>query len=86
MDGVAVDTGFMVYNNLNYPHLCSFFEEVGIRGLDTSMGFSVSVNDGAFEWCSDSLRGLLATPSNIVNPTFYTMMKDIFRFNKEAIR
>eukprot|EP01039_Chlorochromonas_danica_P006271 gene6271-6913_t len=85
VDGVAVDTGFMVYNSLNYPHLCSFFEEVGIRGLPTAMGFSVSVNDGAFEWCSDSLRGLLATPSNIVNPIFYTMMKDIFRFNKEAI-
>jgi predicted NAD/FAD-binding protein len=48
------------------------------------MGFSVSMNDGKFEWCSDTLAGLLATPSNIVNPAFYSMMSEILRFNKQA--
>ena len=84
VDGVDVDTGFMVYNSVNYPHLCAFFEEIGIMGDETSMGFSVSMNDGSFEWCSDSIRGLLATPSNIINPGFYLMMSEIFRFNKTA--
>lgn len=84
VDGVDVDTGFMVYNALNYPNLCAFFKEVGIEGIETSMGFSVSMDHGNFEWCSDTISGLLATPSNIINPKFYLMMKDIFRFNKKA--
>ena len=76
----------MVYNTLNYPNLCAFFEELGIEGLPTTMGFSVSVEDGALEWCSDSFSGLFATPSNAYNPRFYSMMRDIFRFNEEAHR
>lgn len=79
-----IDTGFMVYNALNYPHLCAFFNEIGIQGEKTTMGFSVSMDDGQLEWCSDSLSGLLATPSNAWNPAFYTMMKDIIRFNTLA--
>ncbi len=84
VDGVDIDTGFMVYNELNYPNLCAFFKELSVEGTETSMGFSVSMDNGQFEWCSDSLSGLIATPSNIINPKFYLMMKDIFRFNKEA--
>jgi predicted NAD/FAD-binding protein len=74
----------MVYNAVNYPHLCSFFEEINLKGNATTMGFSVSMNDGKFEWCSDTLAGLLATPSNIVKPAFYSMMSEILRFNKQA--
>ncbi|KAJ1431998.1 Mycolic acid cyclopropane synthetase-domain-containing protein [Ochromonadaceae sp. CCMP2298] len=83
-DGVDVDTGFMVYNTLNYPNLCAFFAELGVEGVETCMGFSVSADDGKFEWCSDSLAGLMATPSNIVNPKFYRMMRDVFSFNTAA--
>ena len=86
VDGTEVDTGFMVYNALNYPNLIALFEELGIEGVDTEMGFSVSMDDGKFEWCGDTLRGLLATPSNGVNPSFYAMMRDIMRFNKEALK
>lgn len=57
---------------------------MGIQGEKTTMGFSVSMDNGKLEWCSDSLSGLLATPSNAWNPAFYTMMKDIMRFNTLA--
>lgn len=86
VDGVDVDTGFMVYNSLNYPNLMALFEELGVEGLDTDMGFSVSMDGGQFEWCGDTLKGLMATPSNAYNPAFYAMMKDILRFNKESLR
>lgn len=82
--GVKVDTGFMVYNKLNYPNLCSLFSELDIKGIPTSMGFSVSMDGGKFEWCADSLAGLVATPGNLINPSFYQMMSDIARFNKLA--
>jgi predicted NAD/FAD-binding protein len=74
----------MVYNTLNYPNLCAFFAEIGVEGVETHMGFSVSADNGKFEWCSDSLSGLMATPSNIINPAFYSMMRDIFNFNDKA--
>jgi predicted NAD/FAD-binding protein len=86
VDGVEVDTGFMVYNSLNYPNLINLFDELGVKGLDTEMGFSVSMDEGKFEWCGDTIGGLLATPSNILNPAFYAMMRDILRFNKEALK
>ena len=84
VDNIAVDTGFMVYNSLNYPHLVSLFRELGIEGQPTTMGFSVSIDGGRFEWCSESLFGLLATPSNLLNPSFYSMLYQILRFNREA--
>jgi predicted NAD/FAD-binding protein len=75
----------MVYNNLNYPNLIELFEELEIEGLETTMGFSVSMDDGNFEWCGDTPAGLMATPSNIFRLDFYIMMKDILRFNKCAL-
>jgi hypothetical protein len=86
VDGTEVDTGFMVYNALNYPNLMGLFEELGVAGLDTEMGFSVSLDDGAFEWCGDTLKGLCATRSNATNPAFYRMMRDILRFNTAAVK
>ena len=81
---VDVDTGFMVYNTVNYPHLIGLFEELGVSGQSTDMGFSVSMDQGRFEWCADSWAGLFATPSNLLSPAFYRMISDIFRFNKKA--
>ena len=74
----------MVYNDINYPNLVSLFGELGIEGENTNMGFSVSMDDGKFEWCAESIAGLFATPSNIYNPYFYIMMRDIIRFNELA--
>ena len=79
-----IDTGFMVYNTLNYPNLCAFFDELGVEGDPTAMGFSVSMDNGSLEWCSDTLAGLFATSSNLTNPQFYLMFKDIIRFNQVA--
>lgn len=81
---VLVDTGFMVYNTRNYPYMLKMFEELGVEGIPTSMGFSVSMDQSRFEWCADTLAGLFATPSNAVNPQFYLMLRDIFRFNTKA--
>jgi predicted NAD/FAD-binding protein len=42
------------------------------------------MDDGKFEWCGDSLKGLFAQPTNVISPAFYMMMRDVVRFNKEA--
>ena len=70
-DGVDVDTGFMVYNDVNYPYLINFFNELGVKGEKTNMGFSVSMDNGSLEWCGDSVFGLIANLKNIVNPSYF---------------
>ena len=44
---INVDTGFIVFNDLNYPNLCNFFEDLGVRSYASDMSFSVSMNSGA---------------------------------------
>ncbi|KAL7538352.1 hypothetical protein ACHAXR_011291, partial [Thalassiosira sp. AJA248-18] len=81
---VDVDVGFMVYNALNYPNMTNWFQTLGIAGEDTDMSLSVSLDGGAKEWSSDSIRGLFANPLNCMKPEFYTFLKDLMHFNANA--
>jgi predicted NAD/FAD-binding protein len=86
LDGetVAVDTGFIVFNNLNYPNLVGFFNQLGIAAHDSNMSFGVSKNDAAFEYAGGELKQLFAQPANVLKPRFIRMVRDILRFNKQA--
>ena len=46
------------------------------------MGFSVKCEKTGLEYCGSSLNGLFGQRQNIVNPFFYKMLYDIFRFNR----
>jgi predicted NAD/FAD-binding protein len=90
-DGVTipVDTGFMVYNDLNYPNLAALFDHLGVPTRPASMSFSVSVADGSFEWAGDSerrLAGFFAQKRNLVSPQHFRMLGDIIRFNRQAVQ
>ena len=50
-----VDTGFVVFNELNYPFFTSLLSSLDVQTLATSMSFGVSVDNGAFEYSSSSL-------------------------------
>jgi predicted NAD/FAD-binding protein len=80
---VPVDTGWIVYNGVNYPNLTGLFGELDIATRDTQMSFSVSLGDGAYEWKgSDNLFSVFAQPSNIFRPSHIRMLLDILRLNK----
>lgn len=81
---VAVDTGFIVYNEANYPNLTALFEHLGVATQPTKMSFSVSVDDGRLEYCSSGLPGLFAQKRNLVSPRFWGMLKDMRRFHRTA--
>jgi len=81
---VDVDVGFMVYNTGNYPNMTRWFEHLGVKGEDTDMSLSVSLDSGAKEWSSHSLRGLLADPLNIFKGEFRSFLVDLNRFNATA--
>jgi predicted NAD/FAD-binding protein len=86
LDGeiVPVDTGFIVFNNTNYPNLLGFFKELGIAAHDSNMSFGVSKNNGAFEYAGGDFKQLFAQPANLLKPRFLAMVRDILRFNKTA--
>ena len=76
---IPVDTGFIVYNELNYPNLVGFFKWLEIETISSDMSFAVSARDGDLEY-SGSLIGLFAQKKNYLNLNFYKMLKDIFVF------
>jgi len=80
---VDCDMGFMVYNKDHYPNMTGMFERLGVSSEQTDMSFGVSLDDGT-EWSSNGLAGVFATPSNAFSPSFYAMLRDMARFNKEA--
>lgn len=83
---VPVDTGFIVFNRTNYPLLTRLFAQLGVETQTTSMSFSVSLDHGRFEWCSDNLRTIFAQKRNLFSPRFLMMLSDILRFNARAKR
>ena len=79
---VWVDTGFIVFNDRNYPRFEALLDELGVASQPSHMGFSVS-DGGHFEY-SGTPWGLFARPAHLLSPTFLGMLRDWRRFNREA--
>ena len=86
LDGVsaAVDTGFLVFNDRTYPNLVALFDHLGVASARSDMSFSVRVEHERLEWAGTDLSTLFAQKSNLVRPAFWSMVRDILRFNREA--
>lgn len=83
---LAVDTGFIVFNELNYPNFERMLAELGVASQPTTMSFSVSDGRGGFEWATTGPRGLFARPAHALDPRFHRMLRDLVRFNREGRR
>lgn len=83
---VKVDTGFMVFNQPNYPLLTALFEHLDIATYDTDMSFSASFDDGGFEYAGRDLNGLFGQRRNLLNARFWQVLLGILRFNRVAQR
>lgn len=83
---VAVDTGFIVFNTLNYPHFTALMDELGVASQPSEMSFSVQSSRTGLEWNGTNLNTVFAQRRNLLRPSFHRMLKDILRFNKEAPR
>jgi predicted NAD/FAD-binding protein len=77
---VPVDSGFIVYNELNYPNLTALFDYMGVRTEPTRMTFAISTDGKDFEYSGSGLPGLFGQASNIVRPRHWRLMADLFRF------
>ncbi len=86
LEGVThgVDTGFLVFNRATYPNLVPLLETLGVPVAPSEMTFSVALQAPAIEWSGTSLGSLFAQRSNLLRPGFLRMLRDVFRFNREA--
>jgi len=81
---LPVDTGFIVFNETNYPNLTALFRHLGVATKASNMSFAASFDNGNFEYSGTDLRGLFAQKSNLFRPRFWSMLIDLMRFYREA--
>jgi predicted NAD/FAD-binding protein len=80
-----VDTGFIVFNDRNYPNFIRLLDRLGVARQPTHMSFSVKGEEEDFEYAGTP-RGVLCQPRNLVSPRFQRMILDLLRFNRELRR
>jgi len=81
---IAVDTGFIVYNEPNYPNFTAMLAHLDVTARPAHMSFAVSMDAGEFEYSSHGLKGLFVQKRNLANPAFLAMLFDLKRFHREA--
>ncbi len=85
VDGpVAVDTGFIVHNPVRYPHFLRLMGELGVGTAPSDMSFAF--HGKTLEWCSRGLNGLLTQRRNLFDPAFWSLWREVARFNRLARR
>ncbi len=79
-----IDTGFLVYNERNYPGLIELFADLGVATKPSDMSFGVCDEVSGLEWKGSSFDTVFAQRRNLVRPAFLRMLGDIVRFNRRA--
>jgi predicted NAD/FAD-binding protein len=80
-----VDTGFIVFNYVNYPHLARLFADLGVPVAKSNMSFSASIGGGRLEYALNDLNAIFGQRKNILDPRYWGMLRDITRFNAGAV-
>lgn len=81
---IDVDTGFIVFNKINYINLCNFFDALNVKSYESDMSFSVSMYDGNLEYSGSSFLSLFAQKKNLFNINFLKMIYEIIKFYNES--
>ncbi len=81
---VPVDTGFIVYNEQTYPNLTALFEYLQVPTDASEMSLAVSLDQGELEYSGGNLATLFAQRRNILSPRFWSMLRDLRRFYRDA--
>lgn len=81
---VNVDTGFIVFNKRNYPHLVALFRQLKVPVKESDMSFGASIDNGWLEYGTASLAHTFAQRRNWLRPPYLNMVRDILKFHKLA--
>jgi predicted NAD/FAD-binding protein len=80
----AVDTGFIVFNERTYPNLIRLLDRLGVASQPSMMSFSVTDERTGLQYCATNLDTFFAQRRNLLNPGFWRMLSEIFRFNRQS--
>ena len=83
---LPVDTGFIVYNELNYPEFTRLLSHLEVATHESNMGFSLSLDGGRREWSGQTYRSIFAQRRNMFSPSFLWMLREILRFNRQCLQ
>jgi predicted NAD/FAD-binding protein len=81
----AVDTGFIVFNEVTYPNFCALIDQLGVASQPTQMNFSVHCEKTGLEYGSDSADTLFAQRRNILSPSYWRMVMEIFKLRRHLV-
>lgn len=81
---IAVDLGFIVFNEKTYPNLIRFFNELNVPFEKSNMSFSVSIKDTNVEYGGSGFNAIFANKKNLLNFKFLKMINEIINFYKTA--
>ena len=81
---VSVDTGFIVYNEGNYPNLTAMLAHLEVATEASDMSFAASLDNGRVEYSSVGFNGLIGQRRNMFRPRFWSMLRDVLRFYRQA--
>jgi predicted NAD/FAD-binding protein len=81
---LAIDTGFIVFNDWTYPNFIAMLQELGVAWQPSNMSFSLRCESSGLEYNGTSLNSLFAQRRNLLRPSFLRMIADILRFNTRA--
>ncbi len=85
VDGLAIDTGFIVHNERTYPTLLRLFSEVGVATQPSEMSMSVRDEETGLEYAGAlGARGLFPTIRNVGRPAYLRMLGEVPRFHRLA--
>ena len=82
---IAIDTGFIVYNQAAYPNLVALFDYLDVPTATTEMGFAVSLDEGRVEYAGRGTSQIIGTARNLIDPSHWLMLFDIARFFRTAL-
>jgi uncharacterized protein len=81
---LAIDTGFIVFNDRTYPNFIALLDELGVPSQPSEMSFGFKCEQTGLEYKGHSINTLFAQRRNLLRPSFHRMLRDILRFNREA--
>jgi predicted NAD/FAD-binding protein len=81
---IPIDVGFLVYNELTYPHFTQMLKYLNVQTCASDMSLSIRSEIENLEWAGDNLKTVFAQKRNLLRPQFLKMLKDVLRFHREA--
>ena len=81
---LAVDTGFIVFNDRNYPNFCKLLDRLQVASRKTTMSFSVRDDSTGFEFGGSSAAGIVGSVSNVLRPRWWRVVRGVAQLGKQG--